>query len=221
MSLKMHRRTLLLGLAGTALTSGASRAWAGLTGAEADRDFAVFRNGDPIGHHRIDMRTEGDRTIVDIDILLEVGLGPLVLYRYHHKNREIWQDGVFQSFESETDDDGDTYRVRAVRQGNEIAIARNRGDNYATGDLTLLPTTYWNPATVDRPRLINTQDGEIAQVRIDRGDWQTVETGAGPVEARRFDVDGDLKLSLWYDRDGHWVKLAFPLKGDSFEYQLA
>ncbi|MDW3205800.1 MAG: DUF6134 family protein [Alphaproteobacteria bacterium] len=217
----IDRRTILLGLTGLALSGGIGAARAGLTTPDADRTFAVFRNGDPIGHHKIDIRAEGERTVVDIDILLEVGIGPLILYRYTHRNREIWQNGAFQSFESETDDDGDTYRIRAERDGDVIRVSRSRGDDYETGDLSLLPTTYWNPETVNRPRMINTQDGEIVEVQIDAGDWQAVETAAGQVDARRFDVRGDMTLSLWYDRAGNWTKLSFPLKGDEFEYQLA
>lgn len=226
MSLLFRRRTVLLGMAGTAF-SGSAQSFpvapvqAGLSAAASDRDFSVLRNGDPIGHHIIDIKERGGRKTVDIDILMEVGIGPLILYRYRHRNREIWQDGNFQSFESETDDDGQAYRVTAERRGGIINVTRDRGDDYETDDLSLLPTTYWNPETVERKRLINSQDGEIAEVQVRRGAWQLVETASGQVGARRFDVEGDLKLSIWYDRDGRWTKLFFPLKGDRFEYKLA
>jgi len=116
------RRSILAGATGlAALLPVASSGWAGLAVAEY-LDFDVFRNGSDIGHHRIDIRHEGNRTIAKIDILLEVGLGPLVLYRYRHQNTEIWQNGEFLSFSSTTDDDGTPYAVRATRTGRTIRV---------------------------------------------------------------------------------------------------
>jgi len=213
------RRSILAGATGlAALLPVASSGWAGLAVAEY-LDFDVSRNGSDIGHHRIDIRHEGNRTIAKIDILLEVGLGPLVLYRYRHQNTEIWQNGEFLSFSSTTDDDGTPYAVRATRTGRTIRVERDHDADYEIDDPSILPTTYWNEALIRGSKMLDTQKGRIMEVDVAAADWVMIPTASGPVEARRFDVTGDLTLSLWYDRQGRWTGLTFPLKGAEFEYQ--
>lgn len=218
----LNRRRMILGTGGL-LAAGLAppMAFASLTEGVPDLDFAVFRNGSEIGHHRLDIRHDGDRTIVDVDILLEVGIGPLVLYRYRHHNTETWANGVFQSFESETDDDGTPYRVRARRDGAVTTVQRDHDEDYTFDDPTILPTTYWNKALVSSTQVLDTQKGRLMDVTVETGAWQRVETETSAVEARRFDISGDLNVSVWYDRDGRWTKMFFPFDGDDFDYVLA
>jgi hypothetical protein len=220
----MTRRHMLVGAgaAGASLALPSLDAAAKLPSPTEDLSFQVYRDGSPIGHHRLDIRRDGDRVTVDVDILLEVGIGPLVLYRYRHRNTEIWEGGTFRSFSSETDDDGDAYAVEAVHDGNVIRVSRSHDSDYEISDPAgVLPTTYWNRQTVERPRLLDTQKGRLMDITVEERDWQRVETRNGTVRARRFDINGDLDLSLWYDEQGRWTKCAFPLKGSQFSYQLA
>lgn len=220
----LTRRHMLVGAgaAGASLALPSLDAAAKLSSPTEDISFQVYRDGSPIGHHRLDIRRDGDRVTVGVDILLEVGIGPLVLYRYRHRNTEIWEGGAFRSFSSETDDDGDAYAVEAVRDGGVIRVSRSHDSDYEISDPEgLLPTTYWNRQTVERPRLLDTQKGRLMEITVNEGDWQRVETRNGTVRARRFDINGDLDLSLWYDEQGRWTKCAFPLKGSQFSYQLA
>lgn len=222
--ISLTRRHLLVGAgaAGAGLALPGMSAFASLPGPAEDLAFQVFRDGSPIGHHKLDIRRDGDRVTVDIDILLEVGLGPLVLYRYRHRNTEIWEGGSFRSFSSETDDDGDAYAVKAVRDGDAIQVTLAHDTDYRIDDADgVLPTTYWNPQTVERSRLLDTQKGRLMDIDVNEGQWQRVETRNGSVRAKKYDINGDLNLSLWYDDRGRWTKCAFPLKGSQFSYQLA
>ena len=46
-------------------------------------------------------------------------------------------------------------------------------------------------------------------------------TPAGPVAATRYRLEGSTTVDVWYDAMGRWVKMAFRLRGQSFEYKLA
>lgn len=207
-------------LAAGVLARGGTAAASG--GAIGDRvlDFTVLRDGDEIGRHRLEIRQEGARTLVDIDIDLEVGIGPLVLYRYMHRNREIWEDGRFLRFESRTDDDGDSYRVTAERAGDDILVDRMPAGDYRIDRTDILPTTYWNEATVRQRVLLDTQKGRRMDVSVEDLGWERVEAGGESLRARKYDLTGDLRLTLWYDETGRWVKLVFPFKGSTFEYVM-
>lgn len=224
----MHqtRRHVIMGAASLALMapfssfSRASLSEVKFSPRDGELDFDVFRNGSAIGHHKIDLQQDGTRTTAKIDILLEVGLGPVVLYRYRHQNTEIWEDGSFKSFASKTDDDGTPYVVQAVRDQSVIRVTRDHDEDYEIDDLGILPTTYWNEQTVHCSRLLDTQKGRVMAVTVQPKGWQTITTAAGPVEAQGFSVNGDIELNLWYDRKSQWTKLSFPFKGDEFDYQL-
>ena len=74
--------------------------------------FAVLRDGSRMGSHSLAFRQEGDELHVEVDILLEVNLAFITLFRYRHRNHEVWVDGRLAAIETETDDDGDKYWLR-------------------------------------------------------------------------------------------------------------
>ncbi|MDF1750579.1 MAG: DUF6134 family protein [Alphaproteobacteria bacterium] len=216
-----NRRTVLLGAMGFALTAPLSRfAQANINPRSNDLDFNVFRNGSAIGHHKIDIQHNGNRTTANINILLEVGIGPVVLYRYRHQNTEIWEDGAFKSFSSTTDDDGTPYKITAIRESGSIRVSRDHDSDYVIDDLDILPTTYWHEQTVRCNRLLDTQKGRVMNVTIASQGWQKVPTASGSVDAQCFNIEGDIDFKVWYDRNDRWTKLSFPFKGDDFDYRL-
>lgn len=180
--------------------------------------FKVFRNGSEIGYHTVTVSQDEDRTVADIEIFLEVGIGPIVLYRFQHKNREIWEGGQFVSFSSETDNDGDPYRITATRRQDGIFVSRDHDEDFLIEGFDAIPTTYWNADTIRTRRMIDTQKGRLMEFDVLQGGWQMVGVQDGSVEAQKFDIAGDLNMTLWYDRTGAWTKLSFPFKGDSFDY---
>jgi hypothetical protein len=123
-------------------------------------------------------------------------------------------------FESRTDDDGETYAVTAERKADDIVVDRRPAEDYRIDRPDVLPTSYWNEATVRQQVLLDTQKGRKMAVDVaDRG-WDQVEAAGRTVRARKYEVDGDLRLTLWYDENGRWVKLIFPFKGSTFEYVM-
>lgn len=182
-------------------------------------DFAVYRDGAEIGHHRIAFTRDGDVLEVAIDIRLEVGLGFITLYRYHHRNSETWREGGLVGFVSRTDDNGDWDQASARVTGGTMTVA---GPEAAAAPVPFAaPTTYWHrDLTVAARTLVDTQTGRLLAVNVTPVGDETVETADGPVPARRYRMTGDLELDVWYDATGRWVKLAFELGGADFEYVL-
>lgn len=199
----------------------ASRAFAsGDAGDAQTLDFKVLRDGSEIGSHRLQISREGERTLVDIDINLEVGFGPLVLYRYAHRNREVWEDGQFIRFDSHTDDDGESYAVTAERRNRDIVVDRKPAEDYRIDRPDVLPTSYWNEATVRQQVLLDTQKGRKMEVQVEDLGWDEIEASGRTIRARKYEMRGDLRLTLWYDESGRWVKLVFPFKGSTIEYVM-
>ena len=181
-------------------------------------EFQVLRNGRDIGRHRLVLRREGQDVLCGIEVELRVGLGPITFYRYTHENLERWRAGRFVSFASRTDDNGTKYAVRAERAADGIAVQGADGAFLAPADAW--PTTYWYPGFLDRGAWIDTQFGRLRRARVVPAGQGVVPVAGREVTARRFRLEGDLALELWY-RDGHWVGLAATAPdGSALTYRL-
>lgn len=167
-------------------------------------DFVVLREGTPIGTHRVEVDASGDDVKVHVIIALDVGFGPIPLYRYRHDSREIWREGRLIQLDSRTDDDGDmlTLSVRSVPGG--LLVDGSKGSFTAPADT--VPTSYWNSVlAADRP-LLDSQIGRLLDV---------VRVPLGP---GRWRLEGELNLDIAYTPQGRWTGLSFRHKGADFVY---
>jgi hypothetical protein len=208
----MHRRTLLTAMAAAPLT-----AHAGPIPPSNRIAFDVARNGSTIGSHTLSFTREGDITRVDIAIDLAVRVLGITVYRYTHRNTERWRGDRLVSMASTTDRNGKPYRVRAEAKGTAIHVDSSEAGTFdAPPDL--VTTSYWHPGFI-RARKLDTQGGKLLQVQVaDRGE-EVIRAGGVDTPARRWRIDGDLKLDIWYDRSGQWAKLLFAGDdGSTIEY---
>ena len=179
--------------------------------------FHVFRDQQPIGRHEIAFRQEGEDLHVEIAIDLEVSFAFITVFRYEHRNHEVWRDGRLVALDTRTDDDGTAYRVRARATDAGLAVEGSGGSYLAPADI--IPTSYWNMATVAQSALLDTQRGRILTVAVLESGEDGIAVDGEPVSARRFAMRGDLDLDLWYGPSDELVKLAFEARGASIDYE--
>lgn len=180
--------------------------------------FDVSRGGDPMGEHVLEFRQHGDRIEVTVTIEFAVSIAFITVFRYTHRNREIWENGRLISLDSSTDDDGDAFFVRAERSDAGLEVDGSSGRFTAPAET--LSATYWRAETIDQQRLLDTQYGRLADVRSRRLTEQVIEAAQRQVVADRYRTEGDLDLDVWYSPAGQWVKLAFEARGATVDYTL-
>ena len=181
--------------------------------------FDVMRGDKPIGRHVLTFREVGDETHVDIEVSLQVKIGFLTVFRYDHTNREVWRDGQLVSVTTDTDDNGKPFEVRAQNKGDGFHVQTLAEESVLPN--AVIPTSYWNPEILKNLRWFDTQRGILLEVDLEEGDIEPVVLANGQsIEAQRFEVTGDLNITVWYTREGEWVKLAFPARGADIEYVL-
>ncbi len=168
--------------------------------------FTAYRNGSRLGFHRIDYSKDEDRLVADIEIAFDVKLAFIPVYRYRHRNREVWQAGQLISLETETDDNGEDHKVSAVRKEGRILVDGSEGRLDLPGDSQT--TSYWNEASIERGQWIDTQSGKLVRSAVIKRPPEQVLVEGQNLEATRYDLDGDITCSLWY-ADGRWVRLLF------------
>lgn len=223
--LAVTRRSLLsapaVGAAAFAIGNGALAGLAAAQGAAPrSRLFSVGWRGNKIGEHSIQFEQRGDSLAVDIDIDLEVKVAFVTAYRYQHVNRELWRDGTVQTVASDTNDNGSRYRLEAIRMGQGLRVDGNDGEFTAPSDT--VPTSYWNASTLGASHFLDTQKGRLFTAHADNLGREVVEASGQSIPAEKYDISGDLNLSIWYDTvSSEWVKLEFLARGEHLiEYTL-
>lgn len=180
--------------------------------------FTAYRNDSRLGFHRIGFVEDGRRLTVDIEIVFDVKLAFIPLYRYRHSNREVWDDGRLISLDSETDDNGESYRVKARAEGDRLLVDGSGGKLDLPGDT--LTTSYWHEAAMISGEWLGTQEGQLARSEVTKKPVEMVMVEGQSVEATPYDLIGDITCTLWY-RNGRWVKLRFVSEdGSIIDYRL-
>ncbi len=182
--------------------------------------FDVELDGRNIGAHALTFETHPDGTLdVAIEIDLEIAFGPFTVFAYTHRNRTSWQGGRLVAMNSETDDNGEQHWV-IVRAGNDGLTVSSDQDPGTKLSAAMLPTTYWMASTVRQTRMINSQTGELLEVRTRKVGRETVPGPGGAIPATHYRLDGDLEIDLWYDDAGVLIGLAFVARGAQVTYRL-
>ena len=181
--------------------------------------FDVMRGGKLIGRHIITFREVDDEIYVDIEVSLQVKIGFLTVFRYGHTNREVWRDGRLVSVTTNTDDNGKPFEVSAEKRADGFHVQTLAEESVLP--TTIIPTSYWNSKILKNLRWFDTQRGILLEINLEEGDIEPVALANGQsIEARRYDVTGDLNQTVWYTPEGEWVKLAFLARGADIEYVL-
>lgn len=240
---------MLPGLAGSVLTgsvlagsmlagllpSEAARAFPAVPGIAADMPFsglydfaALYGRDSPLGSHRVTVTPQADGSIaVDVQIEFKVKLAFVTAFHYHHVDHELWCDGRLLSMDSTTDDDGAHDWVHGHATPDGFLVESSRGSVLAPADI--LTTTYWNPALLQAPRLLDSVRGVVMDVAVDKVAEETVPAAdGGRIAATHYLLhllsNAPLrtnKVDLWYDGSSHWVKLAFDARGHHVDYQAS
>jgi hypothetical protein len=168
--------------------------------------FAVFRNGSKIGEHHVTFAGEGGTLIATTDATMTVKIGPVPVFKYHHKALEKRNDGVFASLETSTVTNGKDEHVAAERTGGGIRVDCTYGKATLPADAN--PMTHWNPQIFGGPPLFNPQTGKLLKVR-------TVKVAPNHVTIR-----GEAEIDDFYDEGGAWQSLTGKLDdGSKVEYR--
>jgi Family of unknown function (DUF6134) len=188
--------------------------------------FSVFRKGDsPMGYHRVKISRQDDLVVMEKEIFLEVKLAFVTAYEYKHTNREIWKDGRLIAIETKTNNDGDKEWIKGEAVEGGFRVEGRRGVTMAPPDI--IPSSYWNIATVQAVQMLDTQRGLVMDVRVDALGEETIEAAGQKIGARHHAINiftnlpgGANRIDLWYDRHDAWVALAFKAKGQAINYVL-
>jgi hypothetical protein len=179
--------------------------------------FDIFRKGSPLGHHVLTFATSANRLTVKVEVSLIYKLLGITLFHYSHHCTEVWDGGEVVALDSRTDDNGTPSQLTARREAAGLVVEATGIPRY-TAPANALPATHWNQRELDGP-WINTQNGKLLYLHVKPAGAETIPAANGrTLNARRFDVSGEVQMEMWYDRIG-WAGLSFTRAGSPIRYE--
>lgn len=182
----------------------------------ARREFRVLRGDSDIGSQSVEVARDGARAEVRVRSRLEVKLLMITAYRYELDSTEVWEGGALVSLDSTVNDDG-TRETARVRRENGRLVSTGTWQGDIEGEPAT--TSYWSPEFLTRSTWISTQTGKPLAVRTRRDGTETVPAPGGARDCARWQVTGDLPLTLYYDQRDEWMGSAFDARGERARFR--
>lgn len=168
--------------------------------------FKVFLDDDEIGFHNFSIIKKGENKEIYSKARFDVKFFFINAYSYQHDNVERWQGQCLKSIDAVTNDNGEQYNVRG-KIDNDVFVVDTiqKQDSYLPCVKTF---AYWDPEFLKESSLLNSQTGEMIDVKSEFIGNETMTYKGQAVEARRYRLSGDdLQIDLWYSDKDHWLAL--------------
>ena len=219
----MYYRNLFILFVAVAIFSGPASSMNFTPAAKQALKFTVYREDAPIGYHNFNFRPKGAKLEVDIDVDLEVKMMFVTAFKFRHVASEVWENGRLLRMVSETNDDGDPYKVKVERRGAGMLVEVNGKRRLAPGDI--LPSNLWNRAILKEDKILHPILGEILPLVVTELGVREIETEVyGKLSVEGFKLVGGeiFQREVWYSNDGRLIEVGFntPLDGSRITYKL-
>lgn len=169
---------------------------------------AMFGN---IGTYSNTIVPNGDATTVETRSHIDVKVLGVNMYREDAQRTEQWQGNRLVSFHSFTRKGDGTSEVTGVARGSQFLISTPQGTVAAPA--TVHPANPWSANFVASNVMMRPDTGKLEPVSVSGGSAASVTLNNATIPARRYDVNGKTKYTVWLDQRG--VPLKFVVDDDS------
>lgn len=181
-------------------------------------NFAVMRDGEPIGRSTVRLQRSGDQTIAEVATLVQVKIAYVTVYRYEQRQTERWIGDKLAALDAVTNDNGTVHKVKATRNGDKLSV--DADGKVSEVDAALIPANLWNASLIRTKAALSTKDGRVIPISVvDRGKEQLVLQGR-PTTAHRYSITMSFPQEVWYDDQQRLVKVELRgSDGSTIQYQ--
>lgn len=167
--------------------------------------FDVILNEEIIGQHSFNY--ENTKTTSQANFEFKYFL---FNFKYVHKSTEIWKKNCLISISSQTNDDGDLFKVDGFQNKDNFLVSTIK--NTFKLPLCVMTFSYGNPNILKQNKLMNSQTGELIDVNISfiKKEIYTVRGNnvlANLWKIQTINPENDLLIYLWYDDEMNWLGL--------------
>lgn len=179
-----------------------------------DRRLTIHWKDMRIGSYHVSIRPAdgGDATVVLVEIKMKVAIGPITMFRFHHRGEEEWRSGDLWRLTTHTEEHGDAYDVHGRQTPEGTEINGSLGPCLAPPGL-LTSNGLWCRAITRQTRIIDAQNGAVVDFIATAAD--DADVGAG-----RFAFEGaSWRGEIWYDDEGLWSRAILHREGHTLTLQ--
>ena len=192
-------------------------------------EYELFRNNKSIGHHKYNFIRNGSNLIIENEVEFKITKLGVDLYKYYAKGLEKYENGVFTSFESKTNQNKKEKYVNITIDTTDNNLIIDGSSFKGKVDKDLIIGTWWNHEIVQKKAQISAVSGRIIEQKVEFIGKEDVKIGDKVYKTLRFNFsssdpslskDRKLNTDIWYEEDTFlWVKAAFDKTG-YWEYRL-
>jgi hypothetical protein len=182
--------------------------------------FTVFLDDKEIGFHNFIVENREDQQLIYSNARFDVKFLFFTAYTYEHSNVEQWQGHCLKKINAVTNDNGENYSVAGENSAQGFIVeTADKKNVYASCVKTF---AYWDPSFLQTPLLLNSQTGELIDVKVEALGESKVTVNGNNITARQYRLLGDkLQIDLWYSDDDHWLALeSLTEDGHRIRYQM-
>ena len=192
-------------------------------------EYELFRNNKLIGYHTYKFnRNEGDLTI-DNEVSFKITKLGVDLYKYYARGIEEYKKGIFQGFNSKTNQNKKKKYVNITIDPIDKDLIIDGSSFKGKVDKDIIIGTWWNHEIVKKKAQISAVSGRIIEQNVKFIGKEEVQIGEKVYKTLRFNFsssdpslskDKKLNTDIWYEEETFlWVKAAFDKTG-YWEYRL-
>ena len=192
-------------------------------------EYELFRNNKSIGYHIYKFtRNKGD-LVIDNEVSFKITKLGVNLYKYYAKGVEKYENGVFSSFNSETNQNKKEKYVNIEVDPVDKNLIIDGSSFKGKVNKDIIIGTWWNHEIVQKKAQISAVSGRIIEQKVEFKGKEDVKIGDKVYKTLRFNFsssdpslskDKKLNTDIWYEEGTFlWVKAAFDKTG-YWEYRL-
>ena len=164
-----------------------------------------------IGTYTNTIQPHGGATTVETRSHILVKMLGVSVYHEDAQRVEEWQGSRLVSFRSSTRKGDGVMQVSGAAHGNQFVITTPGGT--VTAPATVHPANPWSANFVESSMMMRPDTGKLEPVSVSGAAAASVTLNNTKLPARRYDVNGQTKYSVWLDE--HGVPLKFVIDDDS------
>ena len=192
-------------------------------------EYELFRNNKLIGYHIYKFTRNKSDLVIDNEVSFKITKLGVNLYKYYAKGVEKYTNGVFSSFNSETNQNKKEKYVNIKVDPVDKNLIIDGSSFKGKVNKDIIIGTWWNHEIVQKKAQISAVSGRVIEQNVEFKGKEDVKIGDKVYKTLRFNFsssdpslskDKKLNTDIWYEEGTFlWVKAAFDKTG-YWEYRL-
>lgn len=160
----------------------------------------------------------GGATTVQTRAHFEVKMLGVTLHREDAQRTERWQGNRLISFSGVTNKGSGSTVLKGEARGNSFVISSPAGT--VTAPATVHPANPWSANFLNSNTMMRPDSGRLEKVNVSGGEESVVTIDGTAMRARKYEVSGDGRYTVWIDAQGVPVQFIADDNGGKVTFTL-